>query len=635
MDKKATLRQYWGYNDFRPLQEDIIQSVLDGYDTLALMPTGGGKSLCFQVPGLMMEGVCLVISPLIALMKDQVENLKLRKIKAFAVHSGMSREEIDLALNNCMFNEGKFLYISPERLETDNFRQIINKLKINLIAVDEAHCISQWGYDFRPPYLKIAAIRSLLPGVPVLALTATATSEVVNDIQLRLHFRNGKVFRKSFERKNLAYLVIHDENKQGRLLNICNRVKGPGVIYVNRRKKTKDIAEFLNKNHIPAGYYHGGLDPKLRNQKQNDWMTGKTRIIVATNAFGMGIDKPDVRFVVHLDIPDTLEAYFQEAGRAGRDEKKSFAVMLCQKSDETDAVARYQMAYPPVETIRNVYLALGNYYQIAVGSGKNLSFDFDFDDFCRQYRLKPSIAYNSLKFVEKEGYLYLDEDLSSPPRIHFKMSRNDLYRFQVENAALDDFIKLLLRSYSGVFQDFVRIAESDIAVRSGLSEPDVIKCLRFLDKSKVLTYIPRKSQPKMVFLFDRIDEKDLIISPENYSERKKTAFSKLQSILKYVKTSNRCRSNMLLNYFSDTTSRRCGICDYCLRRNKLGISDLEFNSILQKIKPELLLQNLTLDEIMNLSSPANPEKVLAVLRWLVDNQKIVLNPGEVYSWNRM
>jgi len=635
VDKKATLRQYWGYNDFRPLQEDIIQSVLDGYDTLALMPTGGGKSLCFQVPGLMMEGVCLVISPLIALMKDQVENLKLRKIKAFAVHSGMSREEIDLALNNCMFNEGKFLYISPERLETDNFRQIINKLKINLIAVDEAHCISQWGYDFRPPYLKIAAIRSLLPGVPVLALTATATSEVVNDIQLRLHFRNGKVFRKSFERKNLAYLVIHDENKQGRLLNICNRVKGPGVIYVNRRKKTKDIAEFLNKNHIPAGYYHGGLDPKLRNQKQNDWMTGKTRIIVATNAFGMGIDKPDVRFVVHLDIPDTLEAYFQEAGRAGRDEKKSFAVMLCQKSDETDAVARYQMAYPPVETIRNVYLALGNYYQIAVGSGKNLSFDFDFDDFCRQYRLKPSIAYNSLKFVEKEGYLYLDEDLSSPPRIHFKMSRNDLYRFQVENAALDDFIKLLLRSYSGVFQDFVRIAESDIAVRSGLSEPDVIKCLRFLDKSKVLTYIPRKSQPKMVFLFDRIDEKDLIISPENYSERKKTAFSKLQSILKYVKTSNRCRSNMLLNYFSDTTSRRCGICDYCLRRNKLGISDLEFNSILQKIKPELLLQNLTLDEIMNLSSPANPEKVLAVLRWLVDNQKIVLNPGEVYSWNRM
>lgn len=635
MDKKATLRQYWGYNDFRPLQEDIIQSVLDGYDTLALMPTGGGKSLCFQVPGLMMEGVCLVISPLIALMKDQVENLKLRKIKAFAVHSGMSREEIDLALNNCLFNEGKFLYISPERLETDNFRQIINKLKINLIAVDEAHCISQWGYDFRPPYLKIAAIRSLLPGVPVLALTATATSEVVNDIQLRLHFRNGKVFRKSFERKNLAYLVIHDENKQGRLLNICNRVKGPGVVYVNRRKKTKDIAEFLNKNHIPAGYYHGGLDPKLRNQKQNDWMTGKTRIIVATNAFGMGIDKPDVRFVVHLDIPDTLEAYFQEAGRAGRDEKKSFAVMLCQKSDETDAVARYQMAYPSVETIRNVYLALGNYYQIAVGSGKNLSFDFDFDDFCRQYRFKSSIAYNSLKFVEKEGYLYLDEDLTSPPRIHFKMSRNDLYRFQVENAALDDFIKLLLRSYSGVFQDFVRIAESDIAVRSGLSEADVIKCLRFLDKSKVLTYIPRKNQPKMVFLFDRIDEKDLIISPENYSERKKTAFSKLQSILKYVKTSNRCRSNMLLNYFSDTTSRRCGICDYCLRRNKLGISDLEFNSILQKIKPELLSQNLTLDEIMNLSSPANPEKVLAVLRWLVDNQKIVLNPGDVYSWNRM
>lgn len=634
MDKKAVLLQYWGYLNFRPLQDEIIQSVLDGHDTLALMPTGGGKSLCFQVPALVMEGVCLVISPLIALMKDQVENLNSRQIKAFAVHSGMSQEEIELALNNCIYNNGKFLYISPERLDTDRFRQVIHKLKINLIAVDEAHCISQWGYDFRPPYLKIAQIRTLIPDVPILALTATATSEVVKDIQERLAFRNGKVFRKSFERKNLAYLVLLDENKLGRLLNICNRVKGSGVVYVNRRKKTKDIAEFLIKNNVSAGYYHGGLDSATRSKRQNEWMEGKTRVIVSTNAFGMGIDKPDVRFVVHLDIPDTIEAYFQEAGRAGRDEKKSFAVLLFQKSDELDAVARFQMAYPEIETIRNVYLALGNYFQIAIGSGRNLSFEFDFDDFCRQYKFKPAIAYNSLKFIEKEGYLFLDEDLSTPPRVHIKVSRNDLYKFQVENVALDDFIKLLLRSYSGVFNDFVRIAESEISSRSGLHEDEVIKCLRYLDKSKVLTYIPRKNKPRIVFLFDRIDEKDLLISPQNYAERKKTAQSKLQSILKYVKATNRCRSSMLLAYFQDTAAHRCGICDYCLKRNKLGVSDLEFNGIIQKIKPQLITRSLSLDEILQLSAPANPDKVIVVLRWLIDNEKIKQFENERYIWIR-
>lgn len=632
MDKKEVLQTYWGYQNFRPLQEEIIQSVLDGNDTLALMPTGGGKSLCFQVPALVKEGVCLVISPLIALMKDQVENLVSRNIKAFAVHSGMSQEEIELALNNCIYNHGKFLYISPERLDTDRFKQVIHKLKINLIAVDEAHCISQWGYDFRPPYLKIANVRTMIPDVPILALTATATSEVVEDIQQRLSFRSPKVFRKSFERKNLAYMVLNDENKLGRLLNICNRTKGPGVVYVNRRKKTKDIAEYLIKNNISAGYYHGGLESDQRSKRQNEWMDGKTRVIVATNAFGMGIDKPDVRFVVHLDIPDTIEAYFQEAGRAGRDEKKSFAVLLFQKSDEVDAVARFQMAYPEINTIRNVYLALGNYFQVAVGSGRNLSFDFDFDDFCRQYKFKPAIAYNSLKFIEKEGYLFLDEDLSSPPRLHIKLSRIDLYKYQVENVALDDFLKLLLRSYSGLFNDFVRISETEISARSGLSENDVVNCLRFLDKSKVLTYIPRKNKPRIVFLFDRIDEKDLLISPQNYADRKRTAQSKLQSILRYVKTTNRCRSSLLLSYFSDTSSHRCGICDYCLRRNNLGVTDVEFNSIIQIIKPELLTRAMNIDEIVQLSSPANPDKVLSVVRWLVDNQKIRISENDNYSW---
>jgi len=628
------LLKYWGHNSFRPLQEDIINSVLNGNDTLALLPTGGGKSICFQVPALSMSGVCLVITPLIALMKDQVENLKQKNINAVAVTSGMHRNEIEIALNNCIYGSTKFLYISPERLETTMMIESLKQMDVCMIAVDEAHCISQWGYDFRPPYLRISNIRKLLPNVPVLALTATATTDVVDDIQEKLLFSEKNIYRKSFERKNLTYVVIKEEDKYRRLLGIVRKVKGPGIIYVRSRRKTKEISDLLKKNKIPADYYHAGLDSVVRDKKQVEWMKNRSRIMVATNAFGMGIDKSDVRLVVHIDIPDSLEAYFQEAGRAGRDEKQSFAVLLYDDADISNAKRNFSLSFPDPDKIRSVYRSLGNYLQLPVGGGKELAFDFDMQEFCENYKLSSMLVHNSLRFLEREGYLLMNEALSSPSRLHFNLSKEDLYRFQVENPTYDNFTKILLRSYSGIFSDFVKINESILAKRTGKNKEYIITKLMQLHKLNAITYIPQNTNPQIVYCRERVDVKNLYLSKENYKDRKSNALIRLDSVIAYARSENKCRSQSLLQYFSDTEAKRCGKCDVCLKRNKLELSELEFDIVLNQIKPLLKEKSYTPEELSEKIRGVNEDQLINVVMWLLDNDKVFYDNEKRLKWRK-
>lgn len=628
------LVKYWGYQSFRPLQEEIIQSVMCGDDTLALLPTGGGKSLCFQIPALAKEGLCLVISPLIALMKDQVENLKKKGINAVATYSGMHYSEIDLVLDNCVHGNIKLLYISPERLASETFRIRLKKMKLNLIAVDEAHCISQWGYDFRPPYLRIAEIREYFPSVPLLALTATATPDVVDDIQKKLLFKKKNVLSKSFERKNLSYSIIKEEDKFKRLFRIISKINGSGIIYVRNRRRTREISEFLNKNKISSGFYHAGLDPKTRDARQNEWMAGKRRVIVATNAFGMGIDKPDVRFVIHYDVPDSPEAYYQEAGRGGRDDKKAYAMMIYCDSDILDAQKNIEESYPALETIRNVYNCLGNYYNLALGSGKDSSFDFDISAFSSSYNLKPVTVYNSLKFMEKEGYIISTDALYRPSQLRIVIDKEGLYRFQVENKRYDNFIRVLLRSYGGIFTDYVKIHETEIATRSSITNDRVIENLRSLEKSGVISYIPQKEMPQIVFCTERLDTKNLYISKENYSERKKIAEKKLNAMIKYASSGLKCRSQLLLEYFGEKNPKRCGQCDVCLERNKLDMSEFEFSSLIETIKPLLQKKAYPLEEVVGMIKDVNEQNILRTLRWLIDNDKIIVDEDQNLSWGK-
>jgi len=494
------LVKYWGYTNFRALQEDIIRSVdEEGKDTLGLLPTGGGKSIIFQVPALLNDGLCLVITPLIALMKDQVENLKEKKIKAAAIYSGLSRHEIDIILNNCIYGAYKFLYVSPERLVSDLFLSRLPDMKINLLAIDEAHCISQWGYDFRPAYLQIAEIRKYLPDVTVLALTATATKTVIKDIQDKLKFREENFFRKSFERKNLVYLVREVEDKMRYLLKIVDSVNGSGIIYARNRKKTKEVADFLQKNKISADYYHAGIDNKLKDYKQNRWKTGRTRVIVATNAFGMGIDKADVRFVVHMDLPDSLEAYYQEAGRIGRDGKQSFAVLLYHASDKGKIKKRISTNFPEKEFIKRVYEALGNYYQLPVGAAKGRMFDFRISDFASKFKLPILQTYSALKLLENEGYIELSEEFQSLSKVLFVVKQQDLYKFQVSQKKFDPFIKLLLRNYAGVFTNYINIDEEFIAKKARAKTELVYDYLQKLDQLKVIKYIPKRKLPFILY----------------------------------------------------------------------------------------------------------------------------------------
>lgn len=628
------LLKYWGFSNFRPLQEEIIQSVLDGNDTLALLPTGGGKSLCFQVPALAREGICLVISPLIALMKDQVDNLKKRGIPAAALYSGMHPDEIGIILDNCRFGNIKLLYLSPERLTTEKMRDALKRMNVSLVAVDEAHCISQWGYDFRPPYLQIASIRQILPGTPLMALTATATPIVVKDIQRKLEFKKENVFQKSFERKNLTYLVLREEDKLKRLVGIMNKVKGPGIIYVRNRRHTKEIAEYLQKNKISADFYHAGLDPKTRDKKQSAWINEENRIIVSTNAFGMGIDKPNVRVVVHLDLPDSIEAYFQEAGRGGRDEKRAYAVLLYEKADILDSRHNLATSYPELQTIRDVYQALGNYFQIPVGMGKDLQFDFDLASFAEQYKFQPVTVFNCLKFLEKEGFVMMTEGLRHPSRVFIKAQKEELYRFQVEHEPFDHFIKTMLRSYSGILSGFIVFNEAELARRSNLTLEKTTGHLKHLSRLQIIDYIPQTDKPQVVFMQERLDTRDLTISPANYKDRRKDAEKRLEKMIGYAEATNKCRSQALLAYFGECHTKRCGKCDICIERNKISLNEMEFDNIVDMIKPLLKSKSCTLDELVAAALQVNEDKVLRAVQWLVDNEKIVLNPDRKYSWRR-
>jgi ATP-dependent DNA helicase RecQ len=622
MDIHAILEKYWKYSSFRPVQEDIIRSVLAGKDTLALLPTGGGKSVCFQVPAMAREGICIVISPLIALMKDQVENLLSKNIPAAAIYSGLHTREIELILRDCIREKIKFLYLAPERLKNELLKNSVQQMKVNLLAIDESHCISQWGYDFRPPYLEIASFREYLPDtVPVLALTATATEEVVKDIQLRLNFKEENVFRKSFYRENLTYFVFKEENKLNRLLQIVSRTPGSGIIYVRRRRKTKELAEFLQRNKISADFYHAGLTIKEREEKQNRWKTNKVKVIVATNAFGMGIDKPDVRFVVHTDIPDNVEAYFQEAGRGGRDEKQAYAILLYEENDIMTLHKNFEDAYPPLETIRNVYQALCNFFQIPMGNGEGASYDFDVYRFIKEYKFNPLIVYNSLAFIERAGFVSMTEAVNISSKIHIPLSREDLYRFQVENEKYDNFIKLLLRTYGGLLSLFVSVEEKQLSANSGIPLPVVIDVLKQLDSKQVIIYQPKTENPRLTFLQNRIESKHLSFSQQVYDDRKKTGQKRLETTVHYVTSCKKCRSQLLLEYFGEEQTIRCGKCDACLRQNREELKKKEFDLLQENILHLLQKEDLTTHELLQkLHYPE--KKLIQVIRWLLDSKII-------------
>lgn len=628
------LTKYWGYTKFRPLQEEIINSVLEDKDTLALMPTGGGKSICFQIPALMRDGICIVISPLIALMKDQVENLKKRGIKAVAVYSGINKREIDIAFDNCIYGNYKFLYLSPERLDFKQTQKKIESMKVNLLTVDEAHCISQWGYDFRPSYLNIVEIRKVIPNVPALALTATATSEVAKDIQIKLQFKQENLLKTGFERKNLTYFILYEEDKLKRLLRIVQKLKGSGIIYVRSRIKAKFISEFLRKNRINADYYHAGLDILERNNKQDAWIKEQTRIIVATNAFGMGINKTNVRFVVHFDLADSLEEYFQEAGRAGRDDNTAYAILIYNEGDKIDIEQRKKTKFPTIDEIKRTYQALGNYFQIAVGAGQGVAFDFNIQEFCSTYKLPILITFNSIKILEKEGLISATEAVYEPSRVHFEVDKDTLYDFQLRNKDLDPYIKLLLRTYAGVFDDFIKINEKFLANKIETSEETITTVLKKLHNSGILTYIPQNNSPKIVFTQPRMDIKYLTISPENLQERQKDYEQRVNAVLQYAETMTKCRSQILLSYFGEKDSNRCGKCDVCLERNKLELSKYKFDLILEQIKELLKIEKIpmTLDEVVDNIEKFDKNDVIKVVQWVLDNQKIYYDNENKLRW---
>ena len=566
------LKQHWGYDNFRGIQEEIIQSIGQGKDTLGLMPTGGGKSITFQVPALAKEGLCIVITPLIALMKDQVRNLKERGIKAVAVYSGMTREEILVALENCIFGDYKFLYVSPERLDTEIFQTKLRRMNICMITVDEAHCISQWGYDFRPAYLKIAEIRQMLPEVPILALTATATPEVVNDIRLKLGFREGgQTFRMSFERKNLAYIVRHTEDKQKELIHILQKIQASAIVYTRNRKRTREITELLTANNISATFYHAGLSNEAKDQRQKSWLPGESRVMVATNAFGMGIDKPDVRIVIHIDMPDSPEAYFQEAGRAGRDGQKAYAVLLYAKSDKVNLNKRISDTFPDKEYIRKVYEDINFFFQMAMGDGAGCTFAFNIDEFCRNFKHFPVQADSALKILTRAGYLDYTDEQDNASRLIFTLRRDELYKLQEYEADIEKLIHVILRSYTGLFTDYAFINEESLSIRTGLSRQRVYEILVMLTQRRILHYIPRKKTPYIIYSQKRIEKERLIISPEIYEKRKESYASRIKAMIDYATAEEKCRSRMLLHYFGEKNEHNCGQCDVCLKKHESGI----------------------------------------------------------------
>ena len=614
------LKKYWGYTAFRPLQEDIIHAVCEGKDTLGLMPTGGGKSITFQVPALAMEGICIVVTPLIALMRDQVDNLKKLGIKATAIYSGMTRQEIITQLENCIFGDYKFLYVSPERLSTEIFQSKLQAMQVCLLVVDESHCISQWGYDFRPSYLSIADIREELTDVPVLALTATATPEVVNDIQERLHFRAKNVFQKSFVRSNLAYIIRPTEDKLNTLIYILGKVPGTAIVYVRNRKRTKEIAQLLQQAGISADYFHAGLSREQKDIRQTRWKNDDCRVIVSTNAFGMGIDKPDVRLVVHLDMPGSLEEYYQEAGRAGRDERKAYAVALCGKTDSAKLKKRITDEFPEKEFIYRVYEALGNYFQIAVGFGMDTVHDFALSYFCTAYKFPLLPTHHALKILELSGYLEYTEEQDNSSRLFFTASREDLYHYLSNDKKTDAVIQIILRSYTGLFADYVYINEAMIAKRAGITTQELYDVLVGLSKFKIISYIPQKKTPLIIYRRTREEQRYLFIPKNAYEERLEKAQKRTAKVLTYLESTNVCRSKQLIEYFGEKRTMNCGVCDVCLSKNDSGLTNRDFESIRETLLNELTAEAIPVKSLVtSLSYPK--DKLITAIRFLAEHDE--------------
>ncbi|MBP9151315.1 MAG: RecQ family ATP-dependent DNA helicase [Flavobacteriales bacterium] len=614
---ESILKQYWGFDDFRAQQREIIQEALDGSDVLALLPTGGGKSICFQVPALCNDGICIVVSPLVALMKDQVENLKKKGINAMLLHSGMRFSQIDSALDTCIYGDVKFLYLSPERLRNEMVQVRIQKMNVNLLAVDEAHCISQWGYDFRPPYLQIAEIRELLPKVPVLALTATATPKVVDNIQEKLQFKKKNVIRKSFARENLSYMILKEDDLKGRMLRILSKTPGSAIVYVRNRRRTKEIAQFLQTQNVSASFYHAGLSFDERQTRQEDWINDKTRVIVATNAFGMGIDKPDVRLVIHVGFPDSLEGYFQEAGRGGRDGKESFAVALVNNHDITELQKKLNHDFTTRERIKEVYYSIGSSLQLAEGSGEDEWFDFDLAALSERYKWNPKEVMEAISFLEKADHLIISANSDSRSQLKIRVNHDTLYDIEIRNPKIGRLTKVLLRSYGRMFEDFVPISETLIAKRAGYSLEQTVAILDKLHKLEVVDYRPSTGLPKLSFVGGRVRKQDIHISKEVYEVRINLIRERIKAALHFVQTDKVCRSQILLKYFGETDSQSCGKCDVCRGLSKFNLNEEDVELVKSNIHSETSLEEL-FDKI------EKPEKeILKAVQLLLDNNELV------------
>ncbi len=624
----SILKQYWGYEQFRPLQEEIIHSVLMGQDTLALMPTGGGKSICFQVPALMQEGICIVISPLIALMKDQVERLRKQQIQAVAIYSGMTKREVDITLDNCIFGGIKFLYLAPERLYSDIVWERLKHMKVNLFAIDEAHCISEWGYDFRPSYLHLHRLREIHPSVPFLALTATATDRVIADIQEKLAFPQNNVLSKSFKRENLGYMALSEEDKMGRMLRIIQKIGGSGIVYVRNRRETQEVSRYLLNQGISAEFYHAGLDMPTRTERQEKWTTNAVRVMVATNAFGMGIDKSDVRFVIHLDIPDSLEAYYQEAGRAGRDGKKAYPVLLYHQEDRDRLWANLESAFPDAAFVQLVYHQLGNYFQVAYGAGLGTVLSFDVVDFAKKYQIGVLPTLSALKFLERDGWISVSEAVYIPSRVKFEVDYQELYKFQVQSAKYDPLIKRILRTYGGVFDLFVSINEYEFAKALAVPYQEIVHMLQTMQQMELLTYTAKTDAPQLQYLRPRIDRKNLHVDTQYIRERRGIKEEQTKAIFHYLDDAQ-CRSIALLDYFGEAEATPCGVCDLCLMR---AHQDNVAKKIAQQIRELLLTNPLPLQALIDQLSVGSEEAKLRVFRSLLDEEQIMLK-DDLYHWN--